>query len=217
MMQYSVSGSMKNSAPNKDGSIEANLTDLQVQAELYQWLNLVSLQRDKQAFTALFQFFAPKIKRFGMQRLGSNDKANELVQETMSNVWRKAHLYDAQKGAATTWVYTVMRNACFDMLRRIKTRNEQLLGDDIWPVEQALVDNQHESEDFSDHLMEKHMREHINKLPSSQQTVVKGVYFQSLSQEQLAQQLDVPLGTIKSRLRLALAKLKLQMRDEYHD
>jgi RNA polymerase sigma factor (sigma-70 family) len=217
MMQYSVSGSMKNSAPNKDGSIDANLTDLQVQAELYQWLNLVSRQRDKQAFTALFQFFAPKIQRFGIQRLGSNDKANELVQETMSNVWRKAHLYDAEKGAATTWVYTVMRNACFDMLRRIKTRNEQLLGDDIWPVEQALVDNQLESETFSDHLMEKHMREQIDKLPSSQQTVVKGVYFQSLSQEQLAQQLDVPLGTIKSRLRLALAKLKLQMRDEYHD
>ncbi|ABE56650.1 sigma-70 region 2 [Shewanella denitrificans OS217] len=208
---------MKNSAPNKDGSIEANLTDLQVQTELYQWLSLVSHQRDKQAFTELFQFFAPKIKRFGMQRLGSNDKANELVQETMSNVWRKAHLYDGEKGAATTWVYTVMRNACFDMLRRIKTRNEQLLGDDIWPVEQALAENNPESETFSDHLMEQHMREHINKLPSSQQTVVKGVYFQSLSQEQLAQQLDVPLGTIKSRLRLALARLKLQMRDEYHD
>jgi RNA polymerase sigma factor (sigma-70 family) len=216
-MQNSVRSSMKNSAPNKDGSIEANLTDLQAQAELYQWLRLVSEQRDKQAFTELFKFFAPKIKRFGMQRLGSHDKANELVQETMSNVWRKAHLYDGEKGAATTWVYTVMRNACFDMLRRIKTRNEQLLGDDIWPVEQALAENNPESEAFSDHLMERHMREHINKLPSSQQTVVKGVYFQSLSQEQLAQQLDVPLGTIKSRLRLALARLKLQMRDEYHD
>ncbi|WP_445947169.1 sigma-70 family RNA polymerase sigma factor [Shewanella sp.] len=208
---------MNNSAPNKDGLIITNPTELQVSAQLYTWLVLVAEKRDKQAFTALFQFFAPKIKGFGLQRLGCHDKANELLQETMSNVWRKAHLYDGDKGAATTWVYTVMRNACFDMLRRIKAKNEQLLGDDIWPVDQAQDEAITESVSFKDHLMEKHMLTHINSLPELQQTVVKGVYYQSLSQEQLAQQLEVPLGTIKSRLRLALAKLRQQMGDDYHD
>ena len=216
-MQNMTSGSMNNSAPNKDGSIISSLTESQVPTELYEWLTLVAEQRDKQAFTELFKFFAPKIKGFGMQRLGSSEKANELLQETMTNVWRKAHLYDGDKGAATTWVYTVMRNACFDMLRRIKTKNEQLLGDDIWPVDQAQDEAVSESSSFKDHFMQKSMLTHINSLPSPQQIVVKGVYYQSLSQEQLAEQLGVPLGTIKSRLRLALAKLKQQMGDNYYD
>lgn len=212
------------SAPNRDGKLIANISDSQsiidsqTSSQQSTWLMAVAQDRDKQAFTALFEFFSPKIKGFGVQRLGSQEKASELVQETMTNVWRKAHLYDVDKGAATTWVYTIMRNACFDMLRRIKAKNEQNLGDDIWAIDDQLIDdNQDDTANFSDHLMEQQMQRYINSLPSAQQTVVKGVYFQELSQEQLAQQLGVPLGTIKSRLRLALAKLKQQMGDEHHD
>ncbi|GIU48037.1 sigma-70 family RNA polymerase sigma factor [Shewanella algidipiscicola] len=203
--------------PKRESNIIANNIETQVPPELSHWLDSVAMQRDKQAFTALFQFFAPKIRRFGIKQLGSEAQANELVQETMTNVWRKAHLYNVDKGAATTWVYTVMRNASFDMLRRIKAKNEQNLGDDIWPIDMAQDEAQSEESNFGDHLMEKQMLNYVNTLPPAQQAVVKGVYYQELSQEQLAQQLGVPIGTVKSRLRLALAKLKQQMGEQYND
>lgn len=212
-MQQTVSKSY----PKRESNIIANNIETQVPPELSHWLDSVAMQRDKQAFTALFQFFAPKIRRFGIKQLGSEAQANELVQETMTNVWRKAHLYNVDKGAATTWVYTVMRNASFDMLRRIKAKNEQNLGDDIWPIDQAQDEAQSEESNFGDHLMEKQMLNYVNTLPPAQQAVVKGVYYQELSQEQLAQQLGVPIGTVKSRLRLALAKLKQQMGEQYND
>lgn len=205
------------SAPDK-GSVKINShLETQVPAELSSWLTLVAQTRDKQAFTELFHFFAPKIKLFGIKQLGNEAQASELVQETMSNVWRKAHLYDGDKGAATTWVYTVMRNAAFDMLRRVKAKAEVNLGDDIWPLEQAQSQVEEEVAEFSDHLMEKQMLAYVDSLPEAQRAVVKGVYYQELSQEQLAQQFGVPIGTIKSRLRLALAKLKQQMGDQQHD
>jgi RNA polymerase sigma-70 factor (ECF subfamily) len=131
----------------------------------------------------------------------------------MSNVWRKAHLFDKNKGAATTWVYTVMRNVTFDLLRKIKGNKEDTLSDDIWPVAECMVG---EEETFDDHLENKQLLTVIDELPEAQQQVVKGFYFMEMSQEQLALHLNLPLGTIKSRLRLALAKLKVQL-GENHD
>jgi RNA polymerase sigma-70 factor (ECF subfamily) len=185
--------------------------------ELSDWLALVASNQDKAAFTKLFRFFAPKIHHFGLKQHGNDSQANELVQDTMTNVWKKAHLYDASKGAATTWIYTVMRNASFDQLRKIKSKAEQNLGDDIWPLEQALSENHDISTSFSDHLMTKQLESLVDGLPLAQRVVVQGVYFQELSQEQLSQQLGVPIGTIKSRLRLALEKIRQQMGDQNHD
>jgi RNA polymerase sigma-70 factor (ECF subfamily) len=176
--------------------------------QLSSWLGEVANQRDKNSFTELFKFFAPKIKRIAANRFPNEAQANEVVQETMSNVWKKAHLFDDSKGAATTWVYTVMRNVTFDMLRKIQGNKEDNLSDDIWPLAEGT---QTESQTFSDHLEHKQLLGVIDKLPENQQQVVKGFYFMEMSQEQLAVHLDLPLGTIKSRLRLALAKLKLQL------
>lgn len=180
--------------------------------QLCQWLNAVATSRDKQAFTHLFQFFGPKIQRIARNRFPNEAQASEVVQETMSNVWRKAHLFNKDKGAATTWVYTVMRNVTFDMLRKIKGNKEDNLSDDIWPVAESTVS---ENESFDDHLESKQLLHVIEKLPEAQQQVVKGFYFMEMSQEQLAVHLNLPLGTIKSRLRLALAKLKMQLGEDH--
>lgn len=188
----------------------------QLASDLSQWLCRVATDRDKQAFTKLFNFFAPKIKRFGMQKLNTEAMASELVQETMTLVWKKANLYHPEKGAATTWVYTLMRNACFDLLRKIKAKAEQPLADNLWPLEQPH-DEISEEQSFQDHLLNKRMMQCVDQLPDAQQAVIKGVYFHELTHEQLAKQLGVPLGTIKSRLRLALAKLKQQMGDQHDD
>ncbi|MBU2872114.1 sigma-70 family RNA polymerase sigma factor [Colwellia sp. E2M01] len=176
--------------------------------ELCQWLDAVATQRNKQAFTNLFKFFAPKILRIAKTKFPNEAQANEVVQETMTNVWRKAHLFNSDKGAATTWVYTVMRNVTFDMLRKIQGNKEDNLSDDIWPMAESMSS---EEESFNDHLENKQLLSVLEELPEAQQEVVKGFYFSEMSQEQLATHLNLPLGTIKSRLRLALAKLRAQL------
>lgn len=186
-------------------------------SQLCQWLEAVAANRDRQAFTRLFKFFAPKILRIAQSKLNSEAQASEVVQDTMSNVWRKAHLFNANKGAPTTWVYTVMRNVMFDLLRKVKSNKEDTLSDDIWP----LAENENSEDlEFNDHLEQQQVLGVINELPEQQQQVIKGFYFNEMSQEQLAAHLKVPLGTVKSRLRLALAKLKAQLneqRGEQHD
>lgn len=206
----------------KFGMIDKNQTSTlsmnsSAQSELCRWLKLVAEEQNKAAFTHLYKFFAPKIKRFGLKQLGNESHANDLVQETMTNVWNKAHLYDGNKGAATTWIYTVMRNACFDYLRKIKNKDEQTIGDDIWPIENALANSASVSKMFDDHLFLQHVEKLVDSLPHNQQAVLRGVYFQQLSHEQLAKQLDLPVGTVKSRLRLALDKIRSQMGEENND
>lgn len=171
-------------------------------------LSKVANERSKQSFAYLFNWFAPKIKHFGYKQFNNDAMAQELLQETMTKVWRKAHLFNPEKGAATTWVYSVMRNTSFDMLRKIQVNKEDTLSDDIWPI----AEQQHQDEHiFADHLMDKQIAKYVESLPENQQQIIKGVYFQELSQEQLAKQLGIPLGTVKSRLRLAINKLKKQI------
>jgi len=191
----------------------SNMSDKIDHPQLCKWLNAVATTRDKAAFTHLFQFFGPKIQRIARGKFPNEAQANEVVQETMSNVWRKAHLFDKEKGAATTWVYTVMRNVTFDMLRKIKGNKEDNLSDDIWPIAESMTSV---DESFDDHLQNKQLLSVIEELSQAQQQVVKGYYFMEMSQEQLSVHLNLPLGTIKSRLRLALAKLKVQL-GENHD
>ncbi|WP_010605456.1 sigma-70 family RNA polymerase sigma factor [Pseudoalteromonas maricaloris] len=171
----------------------------------------VAEKRDRKAFAFLFEYFAPKIRRFGVKQFGNDAQAMELVQDTMTSVWRKAHLYHHDKGAATTWIYTVMRNASFDALRKMKSNKEEHISEDIWPI---IQDSQADDDGFQDHLQTAQIQKYINKLPQAQRDIVKGVYFQEMSQEQLAEHLNIPVGTVKSRLRLALQKLRAEMGDQ---
>ena len=181
--------------------------------QLSEWLTAVAENRSQRSFTLLFKFFAPKILHIARVKFPNEAQANEVVQETMSKVWRKAHLFNQEKGAATTWVYTVMRNVTFDMLRKIQSNKEDNLSDDIWAITESA---EAEDDPYDDHLERQKLLGVIDSLPESQQAVVKGFYLMEMSQEQLAVKLDLPLGTIKSRLRLALAKLKVQL-GESHD
>ncbi|MDO7083743.1 sigma-70 family RNA polymerase sigma factor [Pseudocolwellia sp. AS88] len=178
------------------------------QQQLKSWLYDIATDRDKNAFTALFSWFAPKIIQFGIQKLNTESAANELLQETMTNIWRKAHLFNGDKGEATTWVYSIMRNLSFDMLRKVRSNREDTLSEDIWPMAEAQLVQE---DSFDDHLMSSNLLKNIDILPEAQKEVVKGLYLEEMSQEQLATKLAIPLGTVKSRLRLALIKLKQQI------
>ncbi|MDR8523635.1 sigma-70 family RNA polymerase sigma factor [Shewanella fidelis] len=182
----------------------------QLLAELKEQLVKVANQRDKQAYAELFSYFAPKILNFGNQKLTSQGLAMDLVQETMTTVWTKAHLFDADKGSVTTWVFTIMRNRCFDMLRKVQHNKEDTFGDDIWPVFESP-----QAEEQEDHILTAKMLKHVDALPPLQRQVVKGIYLQELSQQELSTKLSVPLGTIKSRLRLGLVKLRSILEKHY--
>jgi len=195
---------------HKTDVTSSNMTNKIDHPQLCQWLKSIAVNRDKKAFTEVFKFFAPKILRIAQSKINSEALAAEVVQDTMSNVWRKAHLFDDSKGAATTWVYTIMRNVTFDLLRKIKANKEDNLSDDIWPLAESTNT---QDEVFGDHIESRNLQDVIATLPENQQQVVKGFYFLEMSQEQLAVHLNLPLGTIKSRLRLALGKLKLKLGD----
>ncbi|PKH02914.1 RNA polymerase subunit sigma [Psychromonas sp. MB-3u-54] len=176
------------------------------QLKINSWLKLVATKQDKQAFSELFKWFAPRIRAHGLQRFKQEALAMDLVQETMLLVWRKAVLFNADKGKASTWIYTIMRNYCFDMLRKKQTQKEDTISDDLWPViEQQTPD------DNNDHLQNRLLLSHLGSLSLQQKQVVEAIYLQEMTQQELATHLDLPLGTVKSRLRLAISKLKSKL------
>lgn len=170
------------------------------------WLKLVATKQDKEAFAELFKWFAPRIRAHGLQRFKQEALAMDLVQETMLLVWRKAVLFNADKGKASTWIYTIMRNYCFDMLRKKQTQKEDTISDDLWPIIE-----QHVSDDKGDHLQKRLLLSHLGSLPIHQKQVVEAIYLQEMTQQELATHLNLPLGTVKSRLRLAMSKLKSKL------
>lgn len=186
-----------------------SLSEAQVQKRL---LKQIAEHRNRVAFAQLFELFAPKIRAFGVQRLGQQGLALDLLQETMTTVWTKAHLFNPEKGAVSTWIFTIMRNQCFDMLRRVQHNREDAFGDDIWP----LFEDADAGDGMTDHKLSDKLLQHVEQLPPLQRQIVQGVYLQELSQQELAERLGIPIGTVKSRLRLGLEKLRCYL-EKHHD
>ncbi|MCP3699261.1 MAG: sigma-70 family RNA polymerase sigma factor [Aliivibrio sp.] len=178
-------------------------------AKLDSWLNLVGETQDKVAFSQLFSWFGPKIRAYGIKKFNDPALAMDLVQETMTLVWRKAALFNQTKGNASGWIFTVMRNHSFDMLRKMQSNKEDTISGDLWP----LFDKQVETKE-TDWLESKQLHRLVGLLPQAQRVVVEGLYFQGLTQHELSEHLGHPIGTIKSRLRLALSKLRQEYEND---
>jgi RNA polymerase sigma-70 factor (ECF subfamily) len=169
--------------------------------ELNELLLLVARERDKKAFADLFKATSSRLKAFAMQCGASSADAEELLQECMLTVWRKAHTFKPQSGSAITWLYTIVRNKRIDMAR--KGRHETVQSDDLWSEEGTA----YLEDDISSELEGVYARNLLKTLPEVQKQVVFKVYFEGKSHSEIAADLDLPLGTIKSRLRLAMKKL----------
>ncbi|SDZ84810.1 RNA polymerase sigma-70 factor, ECF subfamily [Microbulbifer marinus] len=173
-------------------------------------LKLVGAERDRAAFERLFHHFAPLIKGFHHSRSTqafSAEAADELVQEVMFRVWRKAPSFDAGKASASTWIYTIMRNCRIDMLRRNSRRQHEDGGVDVADIWDESADNQPLL--FLQHKRnERDIAEGLRALPAEQSHVLEKAYMEGKSHSEISAELGLPLGTVKSRVRLALKKLQ---------
>lgn len=181
-----------------------------------QWedaLSYVAVNQDKAAYAELFAYFAPRLKAFGMKMFGNEQQALEMVQDTMLNVWRKARLFDPTRGCASTWIFTIARNVRFDMLRKKQSRKDDISADDLW-----YDGNYPEQEDSGSHqwdtlLMVEKVAPHFERLPEAQRQVMTKVYLEEKSHQEVSDELAIPLGTVKSRIRLALDRLREALDD----
>lgn len=173
---------------------------------LAELVTAVAQRADRQAFAVLFKHFAPRIKSYLLRAGATHDQAEDLTQETMVTLWRKASLFDARHAGVSTWIFTIARNLRVDSLRRQGGLRTQL--DDIETLEAMPDEAPAPDEQLHTHRMEQGVRDALAHLPPEQAQVLRLSYYEDQPHAQIAQQLGIPLGTVKSRVRLAVAHLR---------
>jgi RNA polymerase sigma-70 factor (ECF subfamily) len=168
----------------------------------------VARNADRDAFGRLFGFFAPRLKAYLMRTGAGSDAAEDLAQDVMMKVWRKAKLFDPSKASASTWIYAIARNQRIDAFRRLRRpdfdpNDPTLLPDEALRADEALDRGSHEAR----------IRKAYEKLPPNQLEVVRMHFIEDEPHSAIAEKLKLPLGTVKSRLRLAFEKIRCELGD----
>ena len=166
------------------------------------WLTSVAQNADREAFAQLFAYFAPRLKAY-MRKLGADDAAaEELAQEAMLSVWRRAASYDPARAAVSTWIFTIARNKRIDAIRRARRP-------ELDPNDPTLFDEPPRPDAEAMRRSEAvAVRAAVADLPDDQADAIRLAYDEGLSQTEIAARLDIPLGTVKSRLKIGLRELK---------
>ncbi|MEO0884001.1 MAG: sigma-70 family RNA polymerase sigma factor [Pseudomonadota bacterium] len=166
-------------------------------------LERVARQKSREDFRILFEHFAPRVKSFLLKRGADAVQAEELSQEIMATVWTKANQYDRHQAAVSTWIFRIARNRQIDMLRR--ERRPQL--DPEEPLLQPTAQDCPEIAIFKSEDQAK-LRAELRQLPNEQRQLLKASFYEGLPHAEIAERFDLPLGTVKSRIRLAFRKLR---------
>jgi len=173
------------------------------QTRLASLIQLVAQNLDRAAFGELFDELAPKVKALLMRRGMDAAGAEDVMQEVMISIWTKAGLFDAERGSVMAWVYTIARNALIDRVRKQKPS----LSIDM--IEWDPVD---ETEGVEDRMLRDEravgLQAALKTIPSDQLAILNLAYREELTQTEIAEKLGLPLGTVKSRMRLAYARLR---------
>jgi RNA polymerase sigma-70 factor (ECF subfamily) len=177
-------------------------------ASLSACMTKVAVERDKRAFEELFDHYAPKIRAYSLAReQGADLVADELVQEVMTRVWLKADKFDSNLANLNTWIFTLARNCRVDYLRRNSRYVTEIDPTDVF---EAIEDEgpspfqiAHQSR------AEERIKAGLKALPREQAEILTTVYLEGKSHQQASEELRLPLGTVKSRVRLALKKLEV--------
>ena len=166
-------------------------------------LTRIAASKDRLAFAAVFDHFAPRVKSF-MMRKGSNaEQAEDLVQETMISVWSKAAMFSTDKGSVSTWIFTIARNLRIDKLRRERAQLYTDLEDFDAPdlstgAEESLGRSQEDN----------HVARALEQIPAEQRDLLILSFVEDVPQSEIAIKLGIPLGTVKSRMRLGYQRLR---------
>ena len=165
----------------------------------------VAETRDREAFTRLFDHYAPRLNAY-LLRLGCDRAAaEEVAQDVMVSLWRKAHLFEPSKSSLATWLYRIARNRRIDLLRRDRV--------DFVDPDNFALDIPDEATVDADRMLDSQTRDDILRnammqLPGEQLSLVQMAFFESLSHSEIAEKTGLPLGTVKSRIRLAFTRLR---------
>ncbi|WEK56646.1 MAG: sigma-70 family RNA polymerase sigma factor [Candidatus Brevundimonas phytovorans] len=166
-------------------------------------IEAVALRRDREAFAQLFNHFAPRLKAWLMKSGATAAAAEDFAQDAMLTVWRKADLFDARKARAATWIFTIARNRRLDMLRRdarpLPVPEIELADTEVQRPDDILAASQDA----------ERVRDALSRLKPDQVEVLRLAFFLDSPHSEIAQRLDLPLGTVKSRIRNAMIKLRL--------
>jgi RNA polymerase sigma-70 factor (ECF subfamily) len=163
----------------------------------------IAASRDRVAFAALFDAYAPRVKGFMMRKGATAEQAEDLVQETMITVWSKAALYVSERGSVATWIFTIARNLRIDRLRREKTS----LFTDLEGYD-AETDEEGADEAIGRHQEESFVAKALAQIPEEQRQLLLMSYMEDMPQSEIAAKLQIPLGTVKSRMRLAYTRMR---------
>lgn len=166
----------------------------------------VGQKKDRAAFATLFEYYAPRVKSYLLKHGASGSTAEEIVQNTFVTIWEKAASYDPEKAAASTWIFTIARNKRIDVLRRekfieVNTDNSALQNASYM-----------QDEAYADQETIKTLNTAIESLPKKQADLLRMAFFEDKSHQTISDEMHLPLGTVKSRLRLAMEKLKKQLK-----
>ncbi len=163
----------------------------------------IAERRDRAAFTILFDHFGPRLNGFLIRQGCDAALAEEVVQDTLSALWRKADLFDPAKSSVSTWLYRIARNRRIDLARR--DRSDRIDPEDpiLHPAPQAEPDKLMDAQQ-----REEALRLALESLPEEQLRLVRLAFFEGLSHAEVAARTGLPLGTVKSRIRLAFTRLR---------
>lgn len=174
--------------------------------ELTALMRAVAMHRDRLAFAALFKHFAPRLKTYLVRGGSSDSEAEDVVQETMVNVWRRAASFDADRAQVSTWIFTLARNLRIDRQRRSGGAPQAFDNDEALD---AIPDTAATPDDRLVALRrENDVRAALAQLAPEQALIVRLSFFDEHPHARIASELHIPLGTVKSRIRLAVTHLR---------
>ena len=170
----------------------------------------VARLRDRGSFMRLYDHFMPRLCLY-LRGLGSPEAvAEELAQEALLRLWQRAAMYDPQQGAVSTWLFRIGRNLHIDRIRR-EPGWVQVLEEAAPASDEELARPFTSAEDYAEHV---HLQRRIEDLPAVQARLMRMSYFEAKSHQEIADELQMPLGTVKSHLRRAFLRLQGQVRGQ---
>jgi RNA polymerase sigma-70 factor (ECF subfamily) len=180
-------------------------------ADMAELIMAIAEQRDRSAYGQVFDHFAPRVKSYLLGLRISPEQADDVLQEVMIAVWNKAGSYRPDKAAVSTWIFTIARNKHIDRIRREKHQFYDSL--EVEAVETEIAEHDVADEQVSVMQRKRAVQAALSKLPEDQMTVISMSFLKDMAHAEIATALDLPLGTVKSRIRLGFQRMRQELGD----